>query len=77
MEQFGWTRVGLVSDNSMEHLRPGLVNTLGGNLAFYPFRGAPSLLRMLQGYGERIVTLSVGIEHAAEVLSSRVSIGHS
>ena len=68
MEQFGWTRVGLVSDNSMEHLHPGLVKTLGGDLAFCPFRGAPSLLRTLQGYGERIVTLSVGIEHAAEVL---------
>ena len=68
MEQIGWTRVGLVSDNSMEHLHPGLVKTLGGDLTFCPFRGAPSLLRTLQGYGERLVTLSVGIEHAAEVL---------
>ena len=68
MEQFGWTRVGLVSDNRMEHSYPALVNMLGGNLAFYPFRGAPSLLRTLQGRGERIVILSVGIEQAAEVL---------
>ena len=39
-----------------------------GTLAFYPFRGPPSLLRTLQGHGERIVILSVGIEQAAEVL---------
>ena len=68
IEQFGWTRVGVVSDNSMEHSYPALVNKLGGNLAFYPFRGAPSLLRTLQGRGERIVILSVGLQEAAEVL---------
>ena len=68
IDQFGWTRVGVVSDNSMEHSYPALVNILGGNLAFYPFRGAPSLLRTLQGRGERIVILSLGIERAAEVL---------
>ena len=68
IEQFGWTRVGVVSDNSMEHPYPALVNMLGGNLAFYPFRDAPSLLRTLQGCGERIVILSVGLEQAAEVL---------
>ena len=38
IEQFGWTRVGVVSDNSMEHSYPALVNMLGGNVAFYPFR---------------------------------------
>ena len=70
IEQFGWTRVGVVSDNSMEHSYPALANMLGGNLAFYPFRGAPSLLRTLQGCGERIVILSVGLEQAAEVLCS-------
>ena len=43
IEQFGWTRVGLVSDNSMEHSYPALVNMLGGNLAFYPFQGAPCI----------------------------------
>ena len=68
MEQFGWTRVGVVSDHSMEHSYPALANLLGGNLAFYPFRGAPSLLKTLQGRGERIVILSVGLEQAAEVL---------
>ena len=68
IEQFGWTRVGVVSDNSMKHSYPALAILLGGNLAFYPFRGAPSLLRTLQGCGERIVILSVGIEQAAEVL---------
>ena len=68
IEQFGWSRVGVVSDNSMEHSYPALVNKLGGNLAFYPFRGAQSLLRTLQGCGERIVILSVGLEQAAEVL---------
>ena len=68
IEQLGWTRVGVVSDNSMEHSYPALVNMLGGNVAFYPFRGPPSLLRTLQGCGERIVILSVGIEQAAEVL---------
>ena len=68
VEQFGWTRVGVVSDNSMEHSYSALVNMLGGNLAFYPFRGAPSLLRTLQGCGERIVIMSVGLEEAAEVL---------
>ena len=68
IEQFGWTRVGVVSDHSMEHSYPALVNMLGGNLAFYPFRGAPSLLRTLQGCGERIAILSVGVEHAAEIL---------
>ena len=68
MKQFNWTRVGVVSDNSMEHSYPALVTMLGGNLAFYPFRGAPSLLRTLQGRGERIVILSVGLEQAAEVL---------
>ena len=52
----------------MEQFNPALVNMLGGNLAFYPFRGAPSLLRTLQGRGERIVILSVGLEQAAEVL---------
>ena len=66
MEQFGWTRVGVVSDNSMEHSYPALVSMLGGNVALYPFRGAPSLLRTLQRCGERIVILSV--EEAAEVL---------
>ena len=40
VEQFGWTRVGVVSDNSMEHSYSALVNMLGGNVAFYPFRGA-------------------------------------
>ena len=68
IDQFGWTRVGVVSDNSMEHSYPALVNMLGGNLAFYPFQGAPSLLRTLQGRAERIVILSVGLEQAAEVL---------
>ena len=68
IEQLGWTGVGVVSDNRMEHSYPALVNMLGGNLAFYPFRGAPSLLRTLQGRGERIVILSVGLEQAAEVL---------
>ena len=68
IEQFGWSRVGVVSDNSMEHSYPTLANMLGGSVAFYPFRGAPSLLRTLQGYGERIMILSVGIEQAAEVL---------
>ena len=68
IEQFGWTKVGVVSDNSMEHSYSALVNMLGGNLAFYPFRGAPSLLRTLHECGERIVILSVGIEQAAEVL---------
>ena len=68
IEQFGWSRVGVVSDNSMEHSYSALANMLGGNLAFYPFRGAPSLLRTLQGCGEKIVILSVGIEEAAEVL---------
>ena len=68
IEQFGWTRVGVVSDNSMEHSYPALGNMLGGNLAFYPFRGAPSLLRTLQGCGERIVILSVGLKQAAEIL---------
>ena len=68
IEQFNWTKVGVVSDNSMEHSYPALVTMLGGNLAFYPFRGAPSLLRTLQGRGERIVILSVGLEQAAEVL---------
>ena len=67
IEEFGWSRVGVVSDNSMEHSYPALVNMLGGNLAFYPFQGAPSLLRTLQGCGERIVILSVGIEQATEV----------
>ena len=66
IDEFGWTRVGVV--NSMEHSYPALVNMLGGNLAFYPFRGAPSLLRTLQGCGERIVILSVGLEQASEVL---------
>ena len=33
---------------------------LGGNVAFYPFQGAPSLLMTLQRCGERIVILSVG-----------------
>ena len=33
IEQFSWTRVGVVSDNSMEHSYPALVNMLGGNLA--------------------------------------------
>ena len=28
MEQFGWTRVGVVSDNSMEHSYPALVDML-------------------------------------------------
>ena len=37
VEQFGWTRVGVVSDNSMEHSYPAIVSMLGGNLAFYPF----------------------------------------
>ena len=68
VEQFGWTRVGVVSDNSMEHSYPALVSMLGGNVAFYPFRGAPSLLRTLQSCGERIVILSVGLEEAAEIL---------
>ena len=68
MEQFGWTRVGVVSDNSMEHSHSALVDMLGGNVAFYPFRGAPSLLRTLQGCRERIVILSVGLEEAAELL---------
>ena len=68
VEQFGWTRVGVVSDNSMEHSYPALVSVLGGNVAFYPFRGAPSLLRTLQRCGERVVILSVGLEEAAEVL---------
>ena len=68
MEQFGWTRVGVVRDNSMEHFHSALVNMLGGNVAFYPFRGAPSLLRTLQRCGERVVILSVGLEEAAEVL---------
>ena len=68
IDQFGWTRVGVVSDHSMEHSYSALVNMLGGNLAFYPFRGAPSLLKTLQGHGERIVILSVGLEQAAEVL---------
>ena len=68
IEQFGWTRVGVVSDNSMEHSYPALVNMLGGNLAFYPFRGTPSLLRTLHRCGERIVILSIGLEEAAEVL---------
>ena len=68
IEEFGWSRVGVVSDNSMEHSYPALVNMLGGNLAFYPFRGAPPLLRTLQGCGDRIVILSVGIEQAAEIL---------
>ena len=68
MEEFGWTRVGVVSDNSMEHSYSALVNVLGGNVAFYPFRGAPSLLRTLQRCGERIVILSVGLEEAAEIL---------
>ena len=68
IEQFNWTKVGVVSDNSMEHSYSALVNILAGNLAFYPFRGAPSLLRTLQGCGERIVILSVGLEQAAEVL---------
>ena len=36
MEQFGWTRVGVVSDDRMEHFYSALVNTLGGDLAFYP-----------------------------------------
>ena len=58
----------MVSDNSMEHSYPALVNMLGGNLAFYPFRGTPSLLRTLQACGERIVILSVGLGQAAEVL---------
>ena len=70
IEQFRWTRVGVVSDNSMEHSYPALVSMLGGSLAFYSFRGAPSLLRTLQGCGERIVILSVGLEAAAEVLCS-------
>ena len=68
MEQFGWTRVGVVSDNSMEHSYSALVNMLGGNVAFYPFQGPPSLLRTLQRCGERVVILSVGLEEAAEVL---------
>ena len=68
IDEFGWSRVGVVSDNSMEHSYSALANMLGGNLAFYPFRGPPSLLRTLQGRGERIVILSVGIEQAAEVL---------
>ena len=68
IEQFGWTRVGVVSDDSMENSYPALGNMLGGNLAFYPFRGAPSILKTLQGCGERIVILSVGLEQAAEVL---------
>ena len=68
MEEFGWTRVGVVSDNSMEHSYSALVDMLGGNVAFYPFRGAPSLLRTLQRCGERIVILSVGLEEAAEIL---------
>ena len=68
MEQFGWTRVGVVSDNSMEHSYSALVNMLGGYVAFYPFRGAPSLLRTLQRCGERVVILSVGLEEAAEIL---------
>ena len=63
MEQFGWTRVGVVSDNSMEHSYYALVDMLGSNVAFYPFRGAPSLLRTL-----RVMILSVGLEEAAEVL---------
>ena len=68
MERFGWTRVGVVSDNSMEHSYSALVDMLGGNVAFYPFQGPPSLLRTLQRCGERIVILSVGLEEAAEVL---------
>ena len=68
IEWFGWTRVGVVSDNSMEYSYSALGNMLGGNLAFYPLRSAPSLLRTLQGCGERIVILSVGLEQAAEVL---------
>ena len=66
--QFGWTKVGVVSDNSMEDSYPALVSMLGANLAFYPFRGALSLLRTLQVCGERIVILSVGLEQAAEIL---------
>ena len=68
IEQFGWTRVGVVSDNSIEHSYPAQVSMLGGNLAFYPFRGAPSLLKTLHRCGERIVILSVGLEQAAEIL---------
>ena len=68
MEQFGWTRVGVVSDDRMEHFYSALVNTLGGDLAFYPFPGAQSLLKTLQRCGERIVILSVGLEEAAEIL---------
>ena len=41
---------------------------LGGNVAFYPFRGAPSLLRTLQRCGERVIILSVGLEEEAEIL---------
>ena len=52
----------------MEHSYPVLVNMLGGNVAFYPFRDAPSLLRTLQRCGERIFILSVDLEEAAEVL---------
>ena len=68
MEQFGWTRVGVVSDNSIEHSYFALVDMLGGNVAFYPFQGAPSLLMTLQRCGERIVILLVGLEEAAEIL---------
>ena len=66
--QFDWPRVGVVSDNSMEHSHYAMRNMLRGKVAFYPFRGAQSLLRTLQGRWERIVVLSVGIEQAAEVL---------
>ena len=40
MEQFDWTRVGVVSDNSIEHSYSALVNVLGGNVVFYPFQEA-------------------------------------
>ena len=78
MEQFGWTRVGVVSDNSMETSYSALANMLGGSVAFYPFRGATLLLRTLHECGEKIVIL--GIEKAAEVLcldTNRVFVGHN